>query len=171
MISYDIGKSGQRLILADAVLGHFDRNRQRRPKSREAGGQLFARFEGDTIRMEQATGPRASDRRSSMTFIPDRLVERREIKRFFRLGLHYVGDWHTHPEHYPSPSQTDLNSVQDMFRKSHHRLASFVMIVVGTETPPEGLFVALCSATECHELKLLEDPRPRADEDPKEISF
>lgn len=144
MISYNIGESGQILILEDAVLTHFDRYRQRTFRDCEAGGQLFARFEGNTIRVERATGPRRSDRRGLINFIPDRLAERREIRRLFRLGLHYVGDWHTHPEHIPGPSSTDIKSFQDMFRKSRHKLAAFVMVIIGTEPTPGGLFVAIC---------------------------
>ena len=75
MISYNIGESGQILILEDAVLTHFDRYRQRTSRDREAGGQLFARLEGNTIRVERATGPRRSDRRGLINFIPDRLAE------------------------------------------------------------------------------------------------
>jgi len=146
VISYDISESGQTVILIDAVVGHLDHHRQRTPGSREAGGQLFARFDGNAIQVERTTGPRPSDRRRRMSFIPDRLAERREIKRLFREGLCYVGDWHTHPEPCPIPSQTDIDSFQDMFRKSRHRLASFVMVIVGTADPPTGLFVALCNS-------------------------
>ena len=98
VIAYVIGNSGQTLVLTDPVIEHLLCHRQFGPGSREAGGQLFARFEGKTIRIERATGPRPSDRRSLMAFVPNRLAERREITRLFKEGLHYVGDWHTHPE-------------------------------------------------------------------------
>lgn len=145
MIAYPLGTSGQTLILTDLVLAHFERHRQLTPESKEAGGQLFARFDGDIIRIERATGPRPSDRRSLMTFVPNRLAERREIKQLLRERLHYVGDWHTHPEPRPRPSRTDIDSFRDMFRKSRHRLESFVMVIVGTAAAPEGLFVGLCN--------------------------
>ena len=85
------------------------------------------------------------DRGSVTSFIPNRFAERREIKEYFKSGFHYVGDWHTHPELYPTPSRTDVTSFQDMFSKSHHKLASFIMIIVGTAPQPAGLFVALCN--------------------------
>lgn len=145
VISYDIDNTGQKLIFADIVLNHFNRNRQWTPQIPEAGGQLFVRFEGNSIQVEQATGPRATDRRSLLDFIPDRLAERREIKRLFRAGLHYVGDWHTHPEAYPRPSETDIDSLRDMFKKSRHKLASFLVVIVGTAVTPKGLFIGLCN--------------------------
>ena len=152
VIEYSIEGSGQTLVLTQAVIDHLKRHRQSSPISREAGGQLFARFEGNTIRIERATGPRPSDRRSLMTFVPNRLAERREIKRLFKQGLHYVGDWHTHPESLPKPSQTDTDSFREMFRKSRHKLASLVIVISGTAAPPEGIFVGLYDETGWREL-------------------
>lgn len=63
----------------------------------------------------------------------------------FKEELYYVGDWHTHPELQPTPSGTDISSFQDMFRKSRHRLASFVIVIVGTANFPKSLFVGLCT--------------------------
>ena len=147
VIEYSIAGSGQTLIITHVVIDHLKRHRQSSPRSREAGGQLFARFEGNTIRIERATGPRPSDRRGLRKFVPNRLAERREIKRLFKEGLHYVGDWHTHPESSPRPSQTDTDSFREMFRKSRHKLASFVIVISGTAAPPEGIFVGLCDET------------------------
>ena len=152
MIAYPVGSSGQTLIITDAVLAHFDRHRQLTPRSNEAGGQLFARIEGAKIIIERATGPRASDRRAAFSFIPNRLAERREIKQLFKAGLHYVGDWHTHAEPNPRPSETDLRSFREMFRKSRRQLESFVMIIVGAEPMPDGLYVAVCK--ECDPITL-----------------
>ena len=152
MISYSIGNSGQTLIFTDAVLTHFDHHRQVTPQSKETGGQLFAQFDGNKIDIVRATAPRRKDGKTLRTFVPNRLAERREIRRLFKSGLHYVGDWHTHPEPHPGPSKTDIESFQDMFRKSHHKLASFVMVIVGTERPPKGLFVGLCTIEGLDEL-------------------
>ena len=143
-MSYPIGRSGQIVVLSDLVLAHFDRHRQMKVNSLEAGGQLFARFESKVVRVERATGPRPSDRRSPISFVPDRKAERREIKQSFRAGFHYVGDWHTHPEACPSPSQTDIDSFQEMYRKSRHGLASFLVVIVGTDPEIDSLYVALC---------------------------
>lgn len=152
MISYPIGNLGQTLILEDPVLAYFERHRQCTPHSREAGGQLFARFHDGRIVIERATGPRTTDRRGIVSFMPNRVAERREITRLFKSGFHYVGDWHTHPEPRPVPSQTDIESFKDMYRKSRHNLAGFVMIIVGTGAPAEGLFVGLCNDKEIRQL-------------------
>jgi len=132
VIEFALGTAGQTLILSDTVLSYFDRFRQSRPLDKEAGGQLFARIDGSTIIVDRATGPRRSDWRTPFSFIPNRLAERREIRSLFKEGLHYVGDWHTHPEAHPCPSDTDKRSMHDMFQKSHHQLAGFILVIVGT---------------------------------------
>ncbi|MBT3028022.1 MAG: Mov34/MPN/PAD-1 family protein [Candidatus Thiodiazotropha sp. (ex Ctena orbiculata)] len=122
-------------------------HRQIGHKEQEAGGQLFARIDGAEIIIEKATGPRKSDRRSRYSFFPSRMAERREINKLFKTGLHYVGDWHTHPQPRPAPSRTDIQSFQEMFRRSRHQLKSFVMIIIGSDPGVDGLFVALCNDT------------------------
>ena len=142
---YSVKNSDQTLVFSDTVLAHFYSHQQLTNSSREAGGQLFAQFDGPRIRIKRATGPRPTDRRGRRFFVPNRRAERREIKRLFKKGLYYIGDWHTHPELQPAPSQVDLSSVQEMFRKSRHGLAGFVMVIIGKASFPDGLFVGVCT--------------------------
>ena len=115
LISYPIGSSGQSLIFTQRVLDHFLTNRQMRWYEREAGGQLFARFDGKEIIISEATGPRRSDRRGRHSYEPDRVAEQEEIDAIHRAGLHFVGDWHSHPEDVPAPSPRDRDSITRCF--------------------------------------------------------
>lgn len=153
MLAYPIGASGQILVLTDEVLAHFRLQRQTRPWHREAGGQLFARFDADRILLVEATGPRPSDRRCRMSYLPDRVAEQQEIDERFPQGLHFVGDWHTHPEDRPSPSTVDLRSTADGFWRSRHSLHAFLMVIVGRAYPPSGLHVSLTDAHGPHVLQ------------------
>ncbi|WP_395698496.1 Mov34/MPN/PAD-1 family protein [Methylocella sp.] len=145
MIAYPIGTSGQTLILTQPVLGRFSKYRQRRWWQREAGGQLFARFEGDHIVVAEATPPGHHDIRSRFGFRPDRRREQTEILERHACGLHFIGDWHTHPEAAPHPSAMDTERMHDLLTRSKHQLNGFVMVIVGTGDAPEGLYVALFS--------------------------
>ena len=147
MLIYPLGCSHQLLILTERVLDHVQRHRQVRKTQREAGGQLFARFDGDRIIVEEATGPRRSDRRSRLTYAPDRSTEQAEILERFQRGLHYIGDWHTHPERLPTPSEVDTKSMAECVVQSTHTLHAFVLMVVGTAAPPAGLHVSLHDGT------------------------
>ena len=145
-LRYPVGESGQFLTLEQSVLDHFIKWRQLAPKMPEAGGQLFGVVEGQCIQIKQATGPRRSDRRGRFFFVADRLAERREISTLHKSGLHYFGDWHTHPQYIPTPSDTDILSMADLFARSKHELNAFLMVIVGTAGFPEGLHVSLHEA-------------------------
>lgn len=141
------------LCIEPAVLQRFADHRQLGPRAPEVGGQLFAAFEKYRVRITHVTGPREADRRSRCSFFPDRRLENREIKQRFGTGLHFVGDWHTHPEPHPTPSGVDLTSMSDCFRRSQHTLTHFIMIIVGQREGPAGLWVSLHDAKRCIRMK------------------
>jgi integrative and conjugative element protein (TIGR02256 family) len=143
MIRYTLGANGAGLILTDQVLDHFARNKQCRFYQRESGGQLFARFVGADTIIDEATGPRRADWRTRFSYRAHRPAEQREIEARFALGLHYVGDWHTHPEDRPTPSDNDLQTIADIANKSEHALNGLILIIVGKMEFPEGLFVGI----------------------------
>jgi integrative and conjugative element protein (TIGR02256 family) len=143
MLQYPIGSSGEVLVLSEVVLGTFRRHRQVRWNQTEAGGQLFACISRLSIVIEEATGPRRTDRRTRTSYVPDRVAEQREIDSRHSNGLHYVGDWHTHPEPYPVASGVDIASISESVRKSKHALNGFVLLIVGQAEPPEGLLVSV----------------------------
>nr|WP_233286074.1 Mov34/MPN/PAD-1 family protein [Bradyrhizobium brasilense] len=150
--------------LTDAVLLHFDRNRQTRFWHREAGGLLFARLALPTVDVCAITGPRPTDRRSRYSYWPDKRAEQREIDEMFSRDLHFVGCWHTHPEDVPSPSLIDTRNISDCVWRSQHALNGFVMVIVGSAPFPSGLFVSVCDASQVHPLRgaslRLESARP-----------
>jgi integrative and conjugative element protein (TIGR02256 family) len=142
-VRYQIGESGQYLTFEKNVLDHFDKWRQLGSIMPEAGGQLFGTVEDQCIILKRATGPRRSDRRGRFFFVADRFAERREIGALHKSGLHYFGDWHTHPQTVPTPSGTDLASMADLFARSKHELNAFLMVIVCTTGFPDGLHVSL----------------------------
>jgi integrative and conjugative element protein (TIGR02256 family) len=108
----------------------------------EAGGQLFARIDGMKWSVERATGPSRTDFRTRFGFKPDRKREQEEIDNLFLSGLHYVGDWHTHPEAEPKPSIRDIVSLTEMVKKSRYDTPGFLLAIVGTALTPTGLWVS-----------------------------
>jgi integrative and conjugative element protein (TIGR02256 family) len=152
MIEYPLGSSGQVIILTDGVLSHLAGFRQSRRSHAEAGGQLFARFEDVKIVIEEATGPRATDRRTRTSYVPDRAAEQQEILGRHARGLHYVGDWHTHPDSAPEPSPRDLASMVECVTKSTHALNGFLLVIVGQADPPAGLHVSVHDNQCCYRL-------------------
>ena len=143
MIVYPIGSSGQVIVLPDSVTEHLHRHRQIRRNQPEAGGQMFARVDGKRIVVVEATGPRPTDRRRRTTYEPDRKAEKAEIAERHARGLHFIGDWHTHPDERPQPSARDLESMAECVSKSAHCLNGFLLVIVGRTDPPAGLHASL----------------------------
>ena len=145
-LEFEVGQSNQALKIGSGVLKHFQKYQQKRANSVEAGGQLFARLSFKEVVIEEATGPRRSDLRARTLYVPDRLAEQPEIDHWHRKRLHYVGDWHTHPEPNPQPSGSDQESIRESFIRSKHSLQGFLMIIIGTAGFPLGLYVSLNNA-------------------------
>ena len=144
MFEYRSCQGKRRIILPDTVIKHLWKHRQRSLLSRERGGQLFAEFGDDSITVRRASGPRSADKkRGRWHFRPNKETERSEIERQFARGLHFIGDWHTHPQNVPKPSPRDLLSMSDSFLRSRHDLDAFMLIIVGRSAFPEGLWVGL----------------------------
>lgn len=142
-LDFTIGVSGQTLHFTRGVVDYLYRHRQKGWFSRESGGQLFARFEDSKITVEVATGPRRTDRRGRCSYVPDRSAEQAEIRAHFKQGLHFIGDWHTHPQKRPEPSHIDVRSIAESVQKSKHQLNGFVHVVVGLDKPPTGWCVVI----------------------------
>lgn len=157
-MAIEFGLMGQATVqLEDSVLHMFQSQVQGNESDNESGGQLFARFDSGKTIITIATPPRPTDRRWRYRFFPDRNAERREIAEYYKVGLHYVGDWHTHPQQVPQPSSNDIQSMQDCFRKSKHGLNSFLIIIVGTDPLPGGLYVALVNASQLFKLDQIDN--------------
>ena len=152
MLFYPIGTSGEAIHLEAHVLEHFTLHRQLRFWHREAGGQLFAQIDGQRIVVSEVTGPRPGDKRGRTFYEPDQQSEQAEIDAMFARGLHYIGDWHTHPERYAIPSGRDHITMSSRVRLSRHRLGGFVFVIVGQLFPPDGVAVVVHDGTCTHVL-------------------
>jgi integrative and conjugative element protein (TIGR02256 family) len=153
-IAYKLVGPQSRLIFTPEALDCFHRNRQRGLFRKEAGGQLFARYEEDAIIVKIATGPYQSDRRSRYLFTPDPNLGQRDIDKYYEDRLHFIGNWHTHPQQIPVPSITDIKNTHKRFLASEHCLEAFVMVIVGLDPFPLGLYVSLVNAAQINVLEI-----------------
>lgn len=116
----------------------------------EAGGQLFGTISGEHWKIEDITGPRSSDLRTSRSYEPDRRAEQSEIDFFFGRGLHYLGDWHTHRERRPTPSSIDIATIKSVAAQSNTPLPCLLLGVIGMSPDAHSWFFgAFSETTEC----------------------
>lgn len=155
MLSYPIGQSGQTIHLLPSVTEVFGAHRQNKWWQRESGGMLFARVENKDIFIVEATPPQKQDRRSRFGFTISKAAAQTEIDTKRDAGLHYVGEWHTHPEPQPTPSQRDEATMSSRVRQSVHQLNGFVFIIVGHGEFPAALTILLHDGTSRHQLSAI----------------
>lgn len=139
-------KSGLIVSIALPVLRLFGGSRQRLWQ-RERGGVLFAESIGTNGRLEivEATTPHADDRAgwNWLTLDHQRCLD--EISDRYTRGLHFVGYWHTHPEHTPKPSARDITVLQRNLLEGGVPLQKLIAVIVGTDRSAAGLCVATIS--------------------------
>ncbi len=154
-LTYTLPNSLGTVIFTSSALEAISSYKQDKSFKKEAGGQLFAQFEGACIRIVDATPPKKKDLRSRFGFRPHRPTEKLEIhKKYTDAGLHFVGDWHTHPQAVPIPSGTDIESVCKMMNDSKHDLPGLLLVILGTEDLPNGLYVGFHTGTDLHQLQI-----------------
>lgn len=140
-------------LISQHVIDHLRRYQQEQITAKEAGGQLFSLI-GETPCISLATGPNIHDKRSRAAFEAHGPTQRREIKKLYKKGLHFVGDWHTHPEAKAKPSGLDIKSTKKCFVESKHDLNSFLILIVGTARFPDCIYAALVDGHDVVPLKV-----------------
>lgn len=147
--------SGFEVVLSPEVLAHLNKFRQNLFLKKEAGGQLFGNIDGKTFLVNIATGPRKSDKRSRKRYLPDKKEEQAEIDKHSKIGNLYLGDWHTHPEKKPMPSDIDIETTNDCFQKSTHEMPGFAFIIVGKTTLVRDWYVGVTAKAGTRQLNLV----------------
>lgn len=143
MIEFQMGTEGRRVKIACAVLDVFERHRHRRPFQFEAGGGLFMAEDRNDYVLVEATGPSRLDIRTPVTFSPCSTALNRVVRTRRKQGRFFVGLWHTHAEDRPNPSSRDFDGIQRLFKNNRHDLNAMLMIIVGRDPFPDGLWVSM----------------------------
>jgi integrative and conjugative element protein (TIGR02256 family) len=138
---------GLLIKFTDECLEVLSSQRQTGWRAKETGGQLFARFTPESLDVTVATITKGKSRRTRFGFYPDRTAERADVISLFSQGLHYLGDWHTHPQDLPTPSATDERELRDIFINSRHELPFMLLVVVGTAPLPAGIYIGAVTST------------------------
>lgn len=129
------------LTFKAATLRQIGAHAQMQRASVESVGQLYCRdLTAGTIVIEHATVlPRSRAGYASVQLIPE--VAAKERVELFKDGLHCVGIWHSHPEAYPRPSQTDSILAADHAIAASTHLNGLLFAILGTRQVPDGLSV------------------------------
>jgi integrative and conjugative element protein (TIGR02256 family) len=105
---------------------------------REAGGVLVGRYIRDCLDVviDDVTIPMRGDRRGRCSFFRARDRHQQAIDQAWQESegtIHYLGEWHTHPEKTPTPSPTDQADWNQHLQRDRFSGDTLFFIIVGTE--------------------------------------
>jgi integrative and conjugative element protein (TIGR02256 family) len=127
------------LHLSVTVVAELSARRQLKSKSKEAGGVLLGRLYSVShkVVVETVTTPTREDRRSRFSFFRAQRPAQDSVRdAWARSGgeQNYLGEWHTHPEDHPTPSNIDLGDWERLCRMAVFEQESLFFIIVGRVT-------------------------------------
>lgn len=101
----------------------------------ESGGILVGRTDKNTKAkiIESFTYPVNEDKQTITSFYRSKKHNNilQNIWKQSEQFLNFQGLWHTHPEDTPSPSQTDLKDIQNVFTSMQNFHDPFLYLIVG----------------------------------------
>ncbi len=131
-----------RVVLSESALAVFKNYVQDELHKNEAGGILLGSVEGKTIYVVKASVPNKFDKATRTSFIRDKNAAQIIVDYEFENSagkMFYVGEWHTHPEDYPTPSGQDRHMTIEQFNKSRLSQPFSLMIIQGIK----DIYIAL----------------------------
>lgn len=123
------------LHFSETTMDTFLRHIQANAPDHEAGGILLGSVHGTHMLIEQATVPTACDKRFRYLF--ERVPFGHEAIALARWTasrgtIRYLGEWHTHPEDYPTPSGLDRSEWNRLSSRRRDK-RSMLAVIVGRE--------------------------------------
>lgn len=110
----------------------------------ETGGILIGEYLGDgsAVRIHEVTAMPVDSSFRRSWFKRGRKGLEAILQDRWERGLHYVGEWHSHPGGSPDPSGSDIAAMQKIAGDPLYRCQSPVLLIVGG-SPPGSFSISL----------------------------
>lgn len=137
---YQIGK--YLIAFHIEALGILDRFTQRNKNQPEAGGVIMGKLIGNEIQIMRLSVPTLFDKSSRYNF--ERHAHSAQIVIDYEFHnsngeMVYLGEWHTHPEPHPTPSNTDIGMIQRQYQNKGRNTDFLLLVIQGTASRYVGL--------------------------------
>ncbi|WP_444930629.1 Mov34/MPN/PAD-1 family protein [Microbulbifer sp. SSSA002] len=128
---------GCRLIIDDQVVKSLLGYRQLKCTSLEGGGLLLGRhlLASTHIAVDDISRPMRGDRRTRTTFYRGKGHEKYAHRKWRESSstYAYIGNWHSHPEPYPTPSKTDIRDWLNVLENDTYEGNKLYFLILGTK--------------------------------------
>jgi integrative and conjugative element protein (TIGR02256 family) len=140
MIKFELGNLS--IKISKEVLEkikYFIQNENHKP---EAGGILIGHYlEDNNYSITDVSTPSEFDKSSRFNFTRTKKNAQKIINNIFKDSKGkkiYLGEWHTHPEDYPTPSVLDKKSILEQIRGNILNSEIIFMLIVGRK----GIYIS-----------------------------
>lgn len=140
----NINCSNFNLSISEVVLNVFMKYIQDDNKSPESGGIITGKIYNNLIEVLNCSEPSESDISSRYNFSRSFKTAQSFINEKFEKSNGeeiYLGEWHTHPEDIPTPSNTDVNSFIKTINKNRLNSKLHFMIIIGRVSIYIGIYL------------------------------
>lgn len=137
---YEIGE--YTVVLSESVKSLFQKFIQDKVEKNEAGGILLGSIVGKKIYIIKASIPNKFDKATRTSFLRDKNIAQIIVDYEFENSngtMFYLGEWHTHPEDYPTPSGQDRKMTIEQYNKSRLPQPFSLMVIQGIK----DIYIAL----------------------------
>ncbi|WP_417431673.1 Mov34/MPN/PAD-1 family protein [Halpernia sp.] len=132
------------LFISQIVLNVFKKYIQDDEQSPESGGIVTGKvYENDMIEILNCSEPSELDTSSRYNFKRSFQTAQVFIEKQFEQSNGeeiYLGEWHTHPEDYPKPSNLDIKSFIKTISQNRLNSKTHFMIIVGRVSIYVGIY-------------------------------
>ncbi len=114
------------------------RYRQLSRRDAEAGGMILGRLvvESSDLVIDEVTEPTKLDRKGRFFFIRRRGAAQRRVNQAWLTSngtQNYLGEWHSHPEDNPTPSDIDIENWSRIGAQARFEQDFLLFAIVGRE--------------------------------------
>ncbi|WP_333880467.1 Mov34/MPN/PAD-1 family protein [Lysinibacillus capsici] len=131
-----ISKYGNKIQIKPEVVTGLLKYKQVTESNLEAGGILIGRFlsESDDVIIDNYTKPSCYDTQKRYFFKRLTKVHQDILNEIWKKSngtQNYLGEWHTHPENVPFPSNHDFNSWHVLLKNQNDDIKRLYFIILG----------------------------------------
>lgn len=129
---------GTILHIDDSVLMKMFQHMQTRESDTEAGGILLGKQleNREEYFLSDISEPTVKDKQKRFSFVRDKHSAQFIISQAWKEtnGItNYLGEWHSHPESNPTPSNIDKNLIQQVINDHSNVFAKVFLVIVGLD--------------------------------------
>lgn len=134
MIDIKIGEFN--VFISEKVIKNIERYKQDTREMNESGGIILGQVLNHNIFILNFSNPCKNDKSTRYSFERDKKNAQKLIDFEFidsNGKTIYLGEWHTHPENSPVPSNQDIKMIKEQFKKNKLNEKFILLFILGIQ--------------------------------------